>query len=39
MEGIFVREFFDVGFYFSLENCTLIIYFSMLNKVGLIGSS
>jgi hypothetical protein len=39
MGGIFVRKLFDVGEYFSAANSTLISYFSMLNKIGLIGSS
>jgi hypothetical protein len=39
MGGIFIRRFFDVGEYFSVENFTLICYFSMLNEIHLICSS
>ena len=36
MRGIFIRKFLYIGEDFSVENSTFIIYFRMLNKVGLI---
>ena len=39
MGKIFIRKFFDIGEYFSVENSTLISYFSILNKVYLISGN